>query len=301
MTMETRPRAGFTAAVLFGLAAVWVVAGSTAAAGAVPANQLPLRIAVAAMISPEETLGAYQDLMDYLAAKLGRPVEIKQRRTYQEVNDMLGAGKLDAAILCSGPYVHARRQYDVDLLAVPVIDGSPTYRSYIIVPTRSQAAALADLEGKRFAYTDPLSTSGRLYPVYALLEGGRDPSTFFARTFFTYSHDNSIEAVAEGVADGAAVDSLIYNYLKRTNPDLVARTRVIQQSPPLGAQPVGAPRRTDPALKRALQAAFLGLDRDSAARPILRKLGVDRFIAGDDRLYDGIRKMLHVVEGARLP
>ena len=284
------------------LVPVWLSPQPAAAANAsAEAVQNPLRIAVAAMISPEETLGAYQALMDYLATKLRRPVEIKQRRTYQEVNDMLGAGKLDAAILCSGPYVHARRQYGVDLIAVPVINGSPTYRSYIIVPVGSPSAALGDLAGKRFAYTDPLSTSGRLYPVYALLKGGHDPATFFARTFFTYSHDNSIEAVAEGVADGAAVDSLIYEYLKRTNPSLVARTRVIQQSPPLGAQPVGAPRRGDPALKRDLQRAFLGLDQDPSARPILQRLGVDRFIAGDDRLYDGIRQMLTLVESAGLP
>jgi phosphonate transport system substrate-binding protein len=284
------------------LVPVWLSPQPAGAANAgVEAVQTPLRIAVAAMISPEETLGAYQALMDYIAAKLHRPVEIKQRRTYQEVNDMLGAGKLDAAILCSGPYVHARRQYGVELLAVPVINGSPTYRSYIIVPVASPAVSLADLAGKRFAYTDPLSTSGRLYPVYALLDAGHNPATFFAKTIFTYSHDNSIEAVAEGVADGAAVDSLIYDYLKRTNPGLVARTRVIQQSPALGAQPVGAPRRGDPALKRDLQRAFLGLDQDPSARPILQKLGVDRFIAGDDRLYDGIRQMLTLVESARLP
>ena len=299
------PRPAFTGLLLYApiaLALVWLPPQpAEAAARAAEPAQTPLRIAVAAMISPEETLGAYQALMDYIAAKLHRPVEIKQRRTYQEVNDMLGAGKLDAAILCSGPYVHARRQYGVELLAVPVVNGSPTYRSYVIVPTGSPAVKLGDLRGKRFAYTDPLSTSGRLYPVYALLEAGHDPATFFAKTYFTYSHDNSIEAVAEGVADGAAVDSLIYNYLKRTNPGLVARTRVIEQSPPLGAQPVGAPRRGDPALKRALQAALLGLDRDPAARPILQKLGVERFIAGDDRLYDGIRQMLALVEGARLP
>jgi phosphonate transport system substrate-binding protein len=299
--MHTRTPAGLATVALVALAVAWFPAGSAVSAGALPSNQPPVRIAVAAMISPEETLGAYQALMDYIAAKLRRPVEIKQRRTYQEVNDMLGAGKLDAAILCSGPYVHARRQYGVELIAVPVINGSPTYRSYIIVPVGSPSAALGDLAGKRFAYTDPLSTSGRLYPVYALLKGGRDPATFFARTFFTYSHDNSIEAVAEGVADGAAVDSLIYDYLKRINPGLVSRTRVIQQSPPLGAQPVSVPRRSDPALKQALQAAFLGLDADPDARPILRKLGVDRFIAGDDRLYDGIRQMLALVEDTRLP
>lgn len=274
--------------------------GLAHAGSASPRNaNTPLRIAVAAMISPEETVSVYQELMDYIGNRLGRPVELKQRRTYQEVNDLLGTGKLDAAILCSGPYVHARRQYGIELLAVPVIRGSPTYRSYIIVPQSSTTASLEELHQKRFAFSDPLSTSGYLYPVYALMSAGRKPATFFAKTLFTYSHDNSIEAVAEEVVNGAAVASLIYDYLQGTQPALVARTRIIQRSPLFGAEPVGAPKNLDPAVKGALRDVFLGLDKDSTGRGILKRLGVDRFIPGDDRLYDGVRQILRVVEGAR--
>jgi len=276
------------------------LAGASWGAATDPTSgKAPLRIAVAAMISPEETISAYQELMDYIATRLGRPVELKQRRTYQEVNDMLGAGKLDAAILCSGPYVHAKRQYGVELLAVPVINGSPTYRSYVIVPQSSTVASLEELHRKRFAFTDPLSLSGYLYPVYALISRGRQPATFFAKTLFTYSHDNSIEAVAEGVVDGAAVDSLIYDYMQSTNPGLVARTRIVHRSPPFGAQPVGVPKSLDPATKLALQEVFLGLHQDAVGRGILKKLGVEPFIPGDDSLYDSIRKMHQVVEGAK--
>ncbi len=277
----------------------FAVASGSASADPAKAKP-PLRIAVAAMISPEATINVYQELMDYIAATLGRPVELKQRRTYQEVNDMLGAGKLDAAILCSGPYVHAKRQYGVELLAVPVIRGSPTYRSYIIVPQASTAASLEELQRKRFAFTDPLSTSGYLYPAYVLMSRGQAPETFFGKTLFTYSHDNSIEAVAERVVDGAAVDSLIYDYLQDTNPTLVARTRVIHRSPLFGAEPVVVPRDVDPATKQALQELFLGLDQDPTGREILKRLGADRFIRGDDSLYDGVRQMLRVVERARI-
>ncbi len=262
-------------------------------------EKTPLRIAVAAMVSPEQTISVYRELMDYIAAKVGRPVELKQRRTYQEVNDMLGAGKLDAAILCSGTYVYAKQQYGVKLLVVPVIHGSPTYRSYVIVSQASTAASLEELYGKRFAFTDPLSTSGYLYPAYALTLRGRSPETFFAKTLFTYSHDNSIEAVAEGVVDGAAVDSLIYDYLQKTNPALVARTRIVHRSPPFGAPPVGVPRTLDPETKRSLRGLFLEMDQDLSGRAILKKLGVDRFIPGEDRLYDSIRKMLETVEGVK--
>lgn len=285
-------------AVASGLVAITTQASWAGASGPTK-EKPPLRIAVAAMVSPEQTISVYQELMDYLATRLGRQVELKQRRTYQEVNDMLGAGKLDAAILCSGTYVYAKQQYGVELLAVPVIHGSPTYRSYIIVSQASTAASLEELYGKRFAFTDPLSTSGYLYPTYVLVSRGRLPATFFAKTLFTYSHDNSIQAVAERVVDGAAVDGAIYDYLQTANPALVARTRVIHRSPSFGAPPVGVPRNLDPATKRDLQDVFLGLDRDPQGREILKKLGVDRFILGEDSLYDGIRRMLQVVEGVK--
>jgi len=145
-----------------------------------------------------------------------------------------------------------------------------------------------------------LSTSGYLYPVYSLVTQGDQPATFFAKTLFTYSHDNSIEAVAEGVVDGAAVDSLIYDYLLARHPALASRTRIIHTSPPMGAQPVGIPRTLDPATKQALRTLFLDMDQDPGARKILQQLGVDRFIAGSDTLYDSIRAMLKAVAGVRL-
>src|SRR3990172_1683382 len=52
-------------------------------------GEAPLRIAVAAMISPDETFGYYRDLLDYIGRKMGRSVELVQRDTYAEVNDLL--------------------------------------------------------------------------------------------------------------------------------------------------------------------------------------------------------------------
>ncbi|MBZ0307192.1 MAG: phosphate/phosphite/phosphonate ABC transporter substrate-binding protein, partial [Anaerolineae bacterium] len=43
---------------------------------------VPLRISVAAVISPKGTVESYQPLVDYLSQQLNRPVELVQRRTY---------------------------------------------------------------------------------------------------------------------------------------------------------------------------------------------------------------------------
>jgi len=256
----------------------------------------PLEIAVGAMISPEQTINAYQALMDYISIKLNRPVLMKQRKTYQETNELLGAGRLDAAIICSGAYVIARRQYGIELLAMPVINGTPTYRSYIIVQRDSPIQSIEELKGKSFAFTDPLSNTGYLFPFYYLISKGFRAESFFSKTLFTYSHDNSIEAVAEGVVDGAAVDHLIYDYMKTIEPRMISKTRVIHKSPPFGSPPIVVPRGIDPGLKNSLRGVFLNLDSDPRGKEILKGMGVDRFIAGDDSYYNEIRRMLKAVE-----
>jgi len=53
-----------------------------------------LRGAVAAMISPRETFIHYRQLLDYLAKKSGKDLEFVQRKTYEEINELLGKGRL---------------------------------------------------------------------------------------------------------------------------------------------------------------------------------------------------------------
>ena len=61
------------------------------------ANTILLRVAIAAIISPQVTAESYTPLLDYFGAKLGRPVELVQRRTYAGVNDLIEQGEVDLA------------------------------------------------------------------------------------------------------------------------------------------------------------------------------------------------------------
>jgi phosphonate transport system substrate-binding protein len=120
----------------------------------------------------------------YLEARLKRPVVFVQRSRYREIIDLLRAGKLDFAWVCGYPYVRHREV--MDLLAVPVYQGKPTYRSYLIVPAADRTArSIADLKAKIFAFSDRDSNSGYLSPVYDLAGLKETPGSFFARTFFT--------------------------------------------------------------------------------------------------------------------
>ena len=258
---------------------------------AAAAEVTPLRVAVAAVISPKGTAESYQPLLDYLSRKLDRPVELVQRRTYAEVNDLIERGEVDMAFVCTSAYVIGQRDFGMQLLAAPQVKGETVYYSWLIVPVNSPARDMADLRGKTFAFTDPWSTSGRMYPTSLVKALGETPETFFGRIFFTYSHDDAIRAVANGVADGAAVDSLVYQFAVAREPWLGERTKVIHRSPPFGIPPVVTSPHLRPQVYANLQTILLEMADDPDGRRALQALDLDRFVLVDDAAYDSVREL----------
>jgi phosphonate transport system substrate-binding protein len=255
-----------------------------------PAEVLPLRVAVAAVISPRGNVESYTPLLHYLSDKLKRPVEMVQRRTYAEVNDLLRDGQVDMAFVCTSAYIAGQRDFGMQLLAAPQVNGATVYHSILIVPSASPARSMADLKGKVLAFTDPMSFSGRVYPTRLVRALGSQPEAFFSRTFFTYSHDNAIRAVADGLADGAAVDSLVYDFAVARDPALAAKVKVIHRSPPFGIPPVVVGPDIRPQLRAEASALLLNLDIDPSGADVLAALGFDRFVPIEDEAYDTVRQ-----------
>lgn len=250
-----------------------------------------LRIAVAAMISPETTRAYYEDLLRLIASRLGRRAVFVQRRTYAEVNALVKHREVDVAFVCSGPYTEGHDEFGMEIIAVPVVHGEKVYHSYIIVRHDSAFATFRALKGQKFAFVDKGSNTGYLVPAYMLAKQGEKPETYFREFFFTHSHDNSIKAVADGQADGAAVDSLIWEFFNTINPALTERTKIIEKSPPYGIPPVVVHPRLNVELKKQLRQVLLSLHKDREAAALLAKIQIDRFAEGNDAMYGTVRDM----------
>lgn len=250
-----------------------------------------IRIAVGGMITPKEGLAYYRNFLDYIGECLGTHVDFVDREDYAEINDLLRRGDIDAAFVCSGPYVDGHKEFGLELLAAPQAYGGTVYYSYIIVAGNSDIKDIEGLRGKRFAFTDPLSNTGKLVPTFMLAKMGETPETFFRAVTFTKTHDKAIMAVARGIVDGAAVDSLIWEYLNRTNPEFTAKTKIIRKSDPYGIPPVVVASGMDPELKKRLKQVFLDTQNDDRGRALLKKMMIDKFVMIDDHAYDSIREM----------
>ena len=251
-----------------------------------------LKVAVAAMISPKETLIFYRELLDYLGAAVGYDVELIQRKTYGEVNRMLSQGRIDVAFICTGPFVTGSERSGFKAVATPVIRGKPFYESYLIVHRDSAFQSLSDLEGKNFAFTDPDSNTGSLVPRYWLKEMDTTPESFFRSFTYTYSHDNAILAVAKKMVDAAAVDGHLWEYYQNHNAFYSSQTRVIRKSEPFGSPPVVVSDAVPPDLKSAIIERIMSMHDDPEGRRILSELMIDRFTVPEKEWYLPVTQML---------
>lgn len=257
-----------------------------------------MRVCVGSMITPQDGYGYYRRLLDYIGKNIGGTVQALDPGNYREVNRLLENGKVDAAFVCGGPYVEGKESFGLELLVAPVVKGQPVYFSYLIVPSVSHVRTLSDLRGKTFAFTDPQSNSGLLVPADQLARMGETRDTFFRSYVFTYAHDRSIRAVADKLVDGAAVDSLVWDYLAVTEPQMVARTRIIARYGPFGIPPVVVNPRLDPASKEKLKQILLNVHLDPEGREILRGMHIERFVEANDSDYDSIRDLRRRVRAA---
>jgi phosphonate transport system substrate-binding protein len=93
-----------------------------------PQTQTPIRIAIAAILSPRTTYRVYKNLAAYLEKRLGEPVEVIQPATYAETNELLRTRQVDLGFICTGPYIQGHQEFGLELLAIPEINGERTYR-----------------------------------------------------------------------------------------------------------------------------------------------------------------------------
>lgn len=260
-----------------------------------------LNVAVSAMISPKETFSRYRELLDFIGKHADRHIHLVQRKTYREVNQLFLDRKLDIAFICSGPYGTGKTDFGFESLVTPIVRGEPFYQAYLIVGKNSPLATFEQLKGRRFAFTDPDSNTGALVPFYWLSRLQETPDTFFQSYTYTYSHDNSIMAVAKSLVDAATVDGHIWEYYNTRNPVYTSRTKVIDRSIKFGSPPLVVSDRLSSELKQEIRSALLLMHNDEEGRRILDSLMIDRFVSSEEGWYEPVQVLHRELTAFRKP
>ncbi|MDD3342533.1 MAG: phosphate/phosphite/phosphonate ABC transporter substrate-binding protein [Sulfurospirillaceae bacterium] len=244
----------------------------------------------------KDDLKNFMDWEHYLENKNEFDIQIRFSKTYAEMNALIKENRVDVAYVCNSSYTKLDKDKTGKLLAIPIVDGSDQYYSYIITKKTAPYTQFLDFKGAIFAFTDPESNSGAIAPIYHMLQQGLNPKTFFKSYIYTYEHGESIKAVLDGFVDGASVDSIVFTRFAQKNPTQIEKLKIIQKLGPYTNSPIVVRKNLSEKQFKALQKSFVTMHLDPYGQSILQKLSLDRFDIPTNQDFSDVAKMVEVVE-----
>ncbi len=250
-----------------------------------------LRFGFTPVLSEAEMRAEFEPLMTYLSEVIVQKVTLYIAKDYGDLRTQMEAGLVHIGSFSPFAYVDAVRGGKIRIIAQSILDRSATYRGLIIARKGSGLKTVADLEGKRFAFVDPKSASGYVYPRAMLIEKGITPEQYFKKTLFAGGHDKVIAAVLEGRVDaGAIYDGALSVAKAKGGPTEELMTLASTDAIPHDA--IAVQVGMNETLVKKVQTALVDLDKTEAGRRVIAqsKKKLTGHVIAEDSLFDVVRR-----------
>ncbi len=290
----------------------------------VGSKQRPLTMYFVPSVDAQQITTTAQALADFVSDYVSKKVfggrekfyVVSQLPTsYIAVIEAFGTGRADLAALNTFSYILAKdvKKYDVEAVLLVLREGGErSYKGQIIAHADSGIKSLADLRGKRFAFTDPASTSGYILPQQLFREKGVE----LGETVFAQRHDNVVTMVYQRQVDAGATyynspvteqnngKSVLRHRDARVRvatqyPDVFEKVLIIGHSAEIPNEPwvmrsrIFEDAKKNQEVKEAVLAAIRAFADTSAGKELLWKMynivGFDRTTDDD---FGGIRQLV---------
>lgn len=237
-----------------------------------------LNLSFVPVMNIEEMVKQFSGVSDYLSAELGMEVSLIPTHDYGDMLKKLKSKEIDVGTAGSYVAYRAIRELGAIPLARPEKGGISTYKGVIVARKDSGISKVEELKGKTFAYVDPNTYAGYVYPRALLKEKGFDPDSFFGRTAFAGKHDAAFLQVFHRQADGVAAKDIVFWQLAAQNPDFKKEMLILAESNPVPEKTLVARSDLDPKLVYRIREALLGMHANRVGQEALTKFGADRFV-----------------------
>ena len=212
------------------------------------------------------------------AAGIDAPAALERGRP---LDDVWRDPRLLFGQTCGYPYVTSLGDR-IALLATPcyAFEGcqGPRHCSVLVARRGEAGKALTDFRGARAAVNGAHSNSGMnlFRAAIAPLAGGKP---FFSSVVTTGSHAGSLEAIAAGRADIAAIDCVSFALLKRGRPTLTGAVAVVGRSAMSPGLPYIASAHLPSEIVETVRAALAATMADPSLSMARAALGLTETVA----------------------
>ena len=262
----------------------------------VQAQDTALKLGVG-MFQPdrEKNDATYRPLAQYLATRLGRPVQLRTVDSWEGLAKSLVNGETDIALMGPWGYVLANHFAEAQVVSTILYQGKPEYFALIVTHPDSGLESIADLigakgKGRTFAFGDKGSTSGYLIPRHFFMQQGVDPEKHFSRVVYT-KHQAIQTQVSAGQLDAGADFNRNRTAMIELGLIKAERSKIIWQSAPLPNDVFAVIARlfNDNIFVTRLQLALAEIGPLLKSQPQLLPANYTGFVATDNAFYKPIR------------
>ena len=241
--------------------------------------------------------------IQYLEKHTGLSFKANIPSNYFAVIEALGSKRADICIMNSFGYLLANQKFGAKAKLKVIRRGKDYYRGQIIAHADSKIKTIRDIEGKRFAFTNPASTSGFLFPLKILVDNKVTPKS----TSYAKSHSNVVKMIYNKEVDAGATfysspsgDGTIRDarvLIKKQFPDVSEKIKIIEITENIPNDPFvfrkNFPTHLEKKFVNALKKFLLTKSGKKAFENIY---GVTGVVDAKDSNYNNLRDLIKKVD-----
>jgi len=238
----------------------------------------------------------HKPLLAHLTRRTGLAFDLVVPDSYADLLDRFAKREIDLAYLGGFTFVKSHLDHGAEALVMRDVD--LRFTTYFVVRADSplkdcRDLDCEDLEGSVITFGSRLSTSGHLMPRHFLkAEKGIEPEAYFGAVRYSGAHDRTVFHTRNGDVDLGAVNSEIYNTMRRDGRLTEDDLRVLWETPPYPDNVWAVSERLPERQRIRLRDAFLELDYgDPAHRQILVLMGAQGFLPVGSREFEPLRQV----------
>lgn len=254
-------------------------------------------------VDNEASIERTEKIAAYLEKELGVKVRIVKGSDYASIIEAMKTGKVDLANTGAFSYTIAASKAGAESLVTTAYakTGKLNYSgSKIFTSSNSGITSIeqviANPQNYTFAFADPASTSGYLYPLAYLRSQGIEPTKDMKQTLFAGGHTAGIFSCLSQKVDLACTHATALERLEFRNRIEPGSYRVLWETNTIPPGNVYVRSSLPKKYKDGLRKAFVELkDKDTALMNVIKKTYRKDiiYVPAGDSIYDDMRKLVN--------
>lgn len=259
--------------------------------------QNPVKICLVPGQDPKTLEENGHGLKLWLEKDLGLSFEVFVPMSFIAVVEALGTKRADIALMNTFGYLLAHEKHGARVRLIGLFKDQDVYAGQIIAHVDGPKT-LKDLDGKKFAFVDPASTSGHLLAVKLLKDSGAKPKEYI----FAGRHDSVVTMVYQKRVDAGAtffalpdkgVPQDARKLVLTQYPDVFDKVRIIGKTQNIPNDPVVFRKEFPLDLQEKIVASMKTYIKTPEGAKVMDGLyHMNGFKDATDDDYKGVRQML---------